>query len=341
MNDFDYPEKDWLHEPPPRLHLLSVYELNDYRCALQGELIEVDLQLLGKSLANTSGVVHWRKFLDSYPEARRKVMEFFEANVKSHLVTSQSLLHWEAGIREVLEHEARRALPRETTLDFSGFRCVFDHGAYGIPEAASKKEDNMKEDDTKEDNKPVGKSTDVDRRDFRHFSSERLTEEELRKLCSDFLYSRECSGARATLDYGTVSLVGRLYNEVMDRRGQLYEYAPKPLPPSSIDEYQDLALRTKPLDVANDSLLAMTALGLTGEAGEYADAIKKHLYHGHDLDLGAAKKELGDVLWYIAVAADLLGLKLSDVAQCNVDKLRARYPEGFSTKASKAREDTK
>jgi NTP pyrophosphatase (non-canonical NTP hydrolase) len=81
----------------------------------------------------------------------------------------------------------------------------------------------------------------------------------------------------------------------------------------------------------------MTALGLAGESGEYADLIKKHLFHSHALDREKARKELSDVLWYVAVAAHQLGFTLSSVAQANVDKLRARYPDGFDPLRSQNR----
>lgn len=75
-------------------------------------------------------------------------------------------------------------------------------------------------------------------------------------------------------------------------------------------------------------------LGLAGEAGEFADMMKKHHGHGHDLDREKAAKELGDVLWYLSVLADSLGFSLSTIAQMNVDKLQARYKKGFTIEES-------
>ena len=97
-----------------------------------------------------------------------------------------------------------------------------------------------------------------------------------------------------------------------------------------LDEYQDRALRTAGHREDVRKLLTYTALGLTGEAGEVAEIIKKTFYHGHPLDVEALHKELGDVLWYLAVMAHGLGFSLDDIAQQNIAKLRARYPEGFS-----------
>jgi NTP pyrophosphatase (non-canonical NTP hydrolase) len=66
--------------------------------------------------------------------------------------------------------------------------------------------------------------------------------------------------------------------------------------------------------------------------------IKKLTAHGHDISKEALAEELGDVLWYLAEAATALELKLNDIAQMNVDKLAARYPEGFSQERSRNRE---
>lgn len=81
------------------------------------------------------------------------------------------------------------------------------------------------------------------------------------------------------------------------------------------------------------------SLGLAGEAGEFADMMKKHHGHGHDLDHTKAAKELGDVLWYLSVLANSIGFSLSDIATMNVRKLRERYPNGFTVEESKNKRD--
>lgn len=78
------------------------------------------------------------------------------------------------------------------------------------------------------------------------------------------------------------------------------------------------------------------SLGLTGEAGEFADLMKKHHGHGHDLDREKALKELGDVLWYVSALASSLDSNLAEIAQLNVDKLRKRFKSGFTIEESKA-----
>ena len=104
-----------------------------------------------------------------------------------------------------------------------------------------------------------------------------------------------------------------------------------------LNEYQELAARTLGRDRTHEQQLANAALGLTGEAGETADIIKKHLFHATPLDQDALIKELGDCLWYIGAFATVLGLSLDDIAQKNVDKLRKRYPEGFDPERSRNR----
>lgn len=81
------------------------------------------------------------------------------------------------------------------------------------------------------------------------------------------------------------------------------------------------------------------AHGLAGEAGEVCDLLKKTHGHGKAYDADKLKKELGDVLWYVANLADAHGFKLSEVAEANVAKLRARYPGGFSVAAAEAKAD--
>lgn len=80
--------------------------------------------------------------------------------------------------------------------------------------------------------------------------------------------------------------------------------------------------------------LTTAALGFAGEGGEFAEQIKKFLYHGHRLDVEKLEKEVGDILWYCALAAKGLGTDLDAIAEANIRKLEARYPDGFSTERS-------
>ena len=107
----------------------------------------------------------------------------------------------------------------------------------------------------------------------------------------------------------------------------------------SLDRYQKLAKRSAGAGGDGERRLMVAALGLAGEAGEFANLVKKMTAHGHPFDPDSLKDELGDVLWYLAEAATASGLNLDEIAQDNVDKLFKRYPEGFSQENSIHRED--
>lgn len=110
------------------------------------------------------------------------------------------------------------------------------------------------------------------------------------------------------------------------------------------DEYQQLAGRTLidgPDAAYTDEqlMLVWNALGLAGEAGEVADTIKKAVFHQHGIDRDELIKELGDVLWYAAALCTKLNVPISEVMERNIEKLKRRYPAGYSSDASKTRVD--
>lgn len=111
-----------------------------------------------------------------------------------------------------------------------------------------------------------------------------------------------------------------------------------------MNRYQAEARRTANLDILEPSpeqlRLLNWALGLSGEVGELADHIKKHVFHGHKLDKDYVMKELGDIGWYRANLATEIGADLDMVDIVNTEKLRGRYPEGFSTEASINRKES-
>ena len=84
---------------------------------------------------------------------------------------------------------------------------------------------------------------------------------------------------------------------------------------------------------------AIAAMGLAGESGELIDHLKKWVGHGHDLDRTYLLMELGDILWYVAEIATVVGIDLGEVARVNERKLRTRYPAGFSVERSVNREE--
>lgn len=112
----------------------------------------------------------------------------------------------------------------------------------------------------------------------------------------------------------------------------------------SPNDYQKLASRTliaRPDREYTDLeiMLVWNALGVAGEAGEYADSVKKMIFHNHPVDIQKLASELGDLLWYVAASASKLGLDLETIMQGNLDKLARRYPDGYSSAASRARVD--
>ena len=106
----------------------------------------------------------------------------------------------------------------------------------------------------------------------------------------------------------------------------------------TLNEYQELAQRTSNPELDRQGHLFNGVLGLSGEAGECADLVKKHYFQDGRLFVDALEDELGDVMWYVAETAKALGLSLEEVAERNVEKLKKRYPEGFAAERSLHRE---
>lgn len=110
---------------------------------------------------------------------------------------------------------------------------------------------------------------------------------------------------------------------------------------SSPSQFQTACERTYTKDfkqpTQDQQRLLNAATGIAGEAGELSDLVKKHVFHEHPLTEEMKKKfffELGDTLYYLAVMATTLGFSIEDVMAGNVEKLRKRYPDGFSSERS-------
>jgi NTP pyrophosphatase (non-canonical NTP hydrolase) len=108
----------------------------------------------------------------------------------------------------------------------------------------------------------------------------------------------------------------------------------------TVDQYQTDAARTlwdKPKKkLYNVQTMALwCAIGIAGEAGEVNEVIKKWVFHNHKFNKERVREELGDLLWYITGLCTTLGISLADVMIENIDKLKRRYPEGFSYEGSK------
>ena len=106
----------------------------------------------------------------------------------------------------------------------------------------------------------------------------------------------------------------------------------------TFEEYQKLTRKTRNIELTYREQFINGALGLNGEAGEVADLIKKTYFQGHEFCDEKIAQELGDVMWYVALIADCLGMTLEEVAEKNIEKLKKRYPNGFLPKDSIHRE---
>ncbi|WP_034719851.1 nucleoside triphosphate pyrophosphohydrolase family protein [Bacteriovorax sp. DB6_IX] len=84
--------------------------------------------------------------------------------------------------------------------------------------------------------------------------------------------------------------------------------------------------------------LLHAGIGLSTEAGEFLDALKKHIFYGKELDKVNLAEEMGDLFWYMAIVADELGFEFEEVMERNITKLKARYGEKFSEEKAEKRD---
>ena len=99
---------------------------------------------------------------------------------------------------------------------------------------------------------------------------------------------------------------------------------------SDLDMYQQVAKQTA--IYPREQAIIYPTLGLTGEAGEVANKVKKIIrdrtIENHESLIQEISAEIGDCLWYISVLADDIGIKLSDIANANLEKLANRKEKG-------------
>lgn len=81
------------------------------------------------------------------------------------------------------------------------------------------------------------------------------------------------------------------------------------------------------------------AIGLSGEAGEVLELIKKNLFYGKDVPMEKLKEELGDVLFYLTMFCNALNTSLEEIALLNVQKLEKRYASNFTEAEALERKD--
>lgn len=110
-------------------------------------------------------------------------------------------------------------------------------------------------------------------------------------------------------------------------------------------DFESLIFRMDDLvqeDLVQLPQLLTAALGLSAEAGEFTEVVKKILLQGKPLNeenVFHMKRELGDILWYVSMGCAALNTSLEEVLVMNVEKLSARYPEGFNIIKSEIRKE--
>ena len=105
----------------------------------------------------------------------------------------------------------------------------------------------------------------------------------------------------------------------------------------TLDDYQRAAARTINRELQPRDRMLDAAAGLAEESGEILGLVRKHLFQSRPLDRAKLEQELGDALWCLTIAAESAGLTLGRIAAVNVEKLKARYPDGYSDAASRDR----
>ena len=159
---------------------------------------------------------------------------------------------------------------------------------------------------------------------------------ELKRIVADHMAENPASGAvmrKAGMTHiGTEK--GKYEKQCVLHDAEVYEIRNETAAALTANAYQKQAMATLNPALGKKDILINGVMGLCGEAGEAIDLVKKHLHQGHELDRQALKKELGDIAWYLAETAYALDLTLEDVLTANLEKLKARYPEGFDAERS-------
>jgi len=99
----------------------------------------------------------------------------------------------------------------------------------------------------------------------------------------------------------------------------------------NLKEYQELCKTTANKFEDKDKEISDWGLGLAGEAGDVAGCIKKTFFHGNDQRVGI-RENIGDTMWYLAMICNFFGWDLEEVLAENIEKLKNRYPQGFTEK---------
>lgn len=101
------------------------------------------------------------------------------------------------------------------------------------------------------------------------------------------------------------------------------------------NDYANIEMRMK-----GDKMIDLlhSGIGLATESGEFLDALKKTIFYGKQLDEVNLAEELGDLLWYIALAMTALDTDFEQQMQININKLKLRYPDKFTEELAEVRD---
>ena len=108
-----------------------------------------------------------------------------------------------------------------------------------------------------------------------------------------------------------------------------------------LEEFSDALDIIEEQGVAPERLLT-AALGICAEGGEFTEVVKKCVFQGKPMDEHTQyhlKRELGDICWYIVQVCIALDISIEDVLYMNIEKLEARYPDGFEAFRSNNRSE--
>ena len=105
-----------------------------------------------------------------------------------------------------------------------------------------------------------------------------------------------------------------------------------------VGTYQELAERTINKNLTTDEQINHALFGMSGEVGEILSIYQKQ-YQGHEIDEEEIKKEVGDLIWFVAEYCTVMGWEMDEILYKNINKLKRRYPDGFEAERSVNREE--
>lgn len=138
---------------------------------------------------------------------------------------------------------------------------------------------------------------------------------------------------------GSITPSIHMLKRIADATGcPVCELLPDSWQSSTLNGYQQAAARTISRDLTLSEIETHALHGMVAEIGELHGLYQK-VYQGHQADDVHLKKELGDLLWFIAEYCTACDWSLAEVAQMNIDKLKRRYPDGFDAEHSLHRQE--